>query len=181
MVGSNRIAAPDLSSPASSGLADWFSQFTQAEHDRINMLTLHNYTGATTVTQLLSPQIHDSELSTVAPELAAAKAVGVPIRMDETNSAVGGGILGVSDVYAAALWAMDYNLVMAQAGFAGLNFHSGFGICDGPLFNGKFQRYTPICAANQADLDAKIYSAAPEYYGLYMATQLGSASSCRSR
>ena len=173
VVGSTRIAAPDLSSPNGT-IATWFDRFAQAEHSRVNMMTLHNYTGATTVTQLLSPQIHDSELSVVAPELASAKAVGLPIRMDETNSAVGGGVLGVSDVYASALWAFDYNMVMAQAGFAGLNFHGGFGICDGPLFNGKFQRYTPICAANQADLDAKVYSAAPEYYGLYMATQMGS-------
>jgi hypothetical protein len=166
------LAAPDLSSPNST-IANWFDQFAQAEHGRLSMMTLHNYTGAITVTQLLSPQVHDSELSTVSPELASAKAVGVPIRMDETNSAVGGGIPGVSDTYASALWAMDYNLVMAQAGFAGLNFHSGFGICGAPLYNGKFQRYTPICATNQADLDAKIYSAAPEYYGLYMVTKMG--------
>jgi hypothetical protein len=172
VVGSTRIAAPDLSSP-NAAIATWFDQFARAEHDRIAMMTLHNYTGATTVTQLLSPQVHDSELSVVAPELASAEVVGLPIRMDETNSAVGGGVLGVSDVYASALWAFDYNMVMAQAGFAGLNFHGGFGICDGPLFNGKFQRYTPICAADQADLDAKIYSAAPEYYGLYMATRMG--------
>jgi hypothetical protein len=171
MVGSSRIAAPDLSSPKST--ADWFAQFAQAEQDRINMLTIHNYTGATTITQLLSPQIHDSELSTVAPQLAAARSVQVPIRMDETNSAVSGGIAGVSDVYASALWAMDYNLVMAQAGFAGLNFHGGLGVCGAPLFNGRFQRYTPICAPNEADRQAKIYTVLPEYYGLYMATRMG--------
>src|SRR5919205_131562 len=68
---------------------------------------------------------------------------------------------------------MDYTLVMAQAGFAGLNFHSGFGVCGAPLFNGRFQRYTPLCAANPADLQAKIFTAMPEYYGLYMATRMG--------
>src|SRR5205085_686978 len=83
-------------------------------------------------------------LADVTPQLNSAKAVGVPIRLDETNSAVGGGIAGVSDVYASALWALDYNLTLAQAGFAGLNFHGGFGVCGAPLFNGKFQRYTPI-------------------------------------
>src|SRR5207248_2952086 len=124
LVGSTRIAAPDLSQP--TGTATWFSQFADAEHARINMLTAHNYTGATTISQLLSPQIHAKELADVAPQLAAAQAVHVPIRLDETNSAVGGGIAGVSDVYASALWAMDYNLVLAQAGFAGLNFHGGF-------------------------------------------------------
>jgi hypothetical protein len=171
LVGSNRIAAPDLSGP--TGTATWFSLFTQAEASRINMLTVHNYTGATTITQLLSPQIHDKELADVAPQLAAAQSVHLPIRLDETNSAVGGGIAGISDVYASALWAFDYNMVLAQAGFSGLNFHGGFGVCGAPLFNGKFQRYTPICAANAADAAAKIYTAAPEYYGLYMATRMG--------
>lgn len=172
VVGNSRIAAPDISSPKST--ADWFSQFAQAEQHRIDMLTIHNYTGAKTIDDLLSPAIHDSELSTVAPQLAAAQAVHVPIRLDETNSAVGGGIDGVSNVYASALWAMDYNLVMAQAGYAGLNFHGGLSVCNAPLFNGKFQRYTPICAANEADRQARIYTVEPEYYGLYMATRMGS-------
>ena len=172
LVGGNRLAAPDLSAP--TGTATWFSQFAQAESGRIDMLTAHNYTGATTIAQLLSPQIHDKELDDVSAQLAAAQAVHVPIRLDETNSAVGGGIAGVSDVYASALWALDYNLNLAQAGFAGLNFHGGFGVCDAPLFNGKFQRYTPICAANDADAAAKVYTAMPEYYGLYLATLMGS-------
>jgi hypothetical protein len=171
LVGSNRIAAPDLSQPTST--ATWFAQFAQAESARINMLTAHNYTGATTIAGLLSPQIHDKELADVSPQLAAAQAAHLPIRLDETNSAVGGGIAGVSDVYASALWALDYNLNLAQAGYAGLNFHGGFSVCGQPLFNGKFQRYTPICAANDADLAAKVYSVAPEYYGLYMATRMG--------
>src|SRR5439155_2812572 len=111
---------------------------------------------------------------TVAPHLAAAKATGVPIRLDETNSAAGGGIAGVSDTYASALWAMDYSLLLAQDGFAGVNFHGGLGVCGAPLFNGKFQLYTPICAADDADAQAKVYRAAPEYYGLLMVTRLGS-------
>jgi hypothetical protein len=172
LVGDSPIAAPDLSTP--TGTVDWFTQFAEAERDRIDMLTIHNYTGATTVTQLLSAQVRASELDDVAPQLATAQALGLPIRLDETNSAVGGGIAGVSDVYASALWAMDYNLVMAQAGFGGLNFHGGFGVCGAPLFNGKYQRYTPICAADAQDAQAKIYTAAPEYYGLYMATRMGS-------
>jgi hypothetical protein len=165
------IAGPDLSGP--TGTAAWFAQFAQAEKDRADMFTIHNYTGAKTITELLSPAVHDSELANAKPQLDAAQAAGVPIRMDETNSAVGGGIAGVSDAYASALWAFDYNLVMAQAGFAGLNFHGGFGVCGAPLFNGKFQRYTPICAATAEDMRANVYTVTPEYYGLYMATLMG--------
>src|SRR5437763_3759987 len=123
LVGNGRLAAPDLSGP--TGTATWFGQFAQATHDQIDMMTVHNYTGATTIPQLLSPQILAKEVADVAPQLAAAPAVKVPIRLDETNSAVGGGIAGVSDVYASALWGLEYNLVLAQAGSAGGNLHGG--------------------------------------------------------
>jgi hypothetical protein len=171
VMGKLRIAAPDLSGPTST--AQWFDQFAQAEHARVDMLTAHNYTGATSLTDLLSPRIHAKELADVTPQLNSAKAVGLPIRLDETNSTVGGGTPGISDVYGSALWALDYNLNLAQAGFAGLNFHGGFGVCGQPLFNGRFQRYTPICAATEADRLAKVYTVMPEYYGLYMATKMG--------
>src|SRR4029450_1644763 len=35
------------------------------------------------------------------------------------------------------------------------------------------QLYTPICAADAPDQQAKIFKAMPEYYGLYMATRMG--------
>lgn len=171
--GGIRLAGPDTSAPTST--ASWVAQFSQAEAARLSLLTIHSYgvPGGATAAQLLSPQTDASEVANVAPELTAAKAAGLPIRIDESNSASGGGIVGVSDTYASALWAMDYSLLMAQNGFAGLNFHGGLGVCDAPLFNGKFQIYTPICAANAADAQAKVYTAAPEYYGLYLAARMG--------
>ena len=171
--GDIRLAGPDTSAPTST--ASWVAQFSQAEAARLSLLTIHSYSvpGTATAAQLLSPQTDTGEIANVAPELAAAKTAGLPIRIDETNSASGGGILGVSDTYASALWAMDYSLLMAQDGFSGLNFHGGLGVCDAPLYNGKFQIYTPICAANAADAQAKVYTAAPEYYGLYLAAHMG--------
>ena len=172
--GDLRLAGPDTSAPTST--ASWVSQFSQAEAKRLSLLTIHSYSvpGTATAAQLLSAQTDASEIANVAPELTAAKTAGLPIRIDETNSASGGGIVGVSDTYASALWAMDYSLLMAQDGFSGLNFHGGLGVCDAPLYNGKFQIYTPICAANATDETAKIYTAAPEYYGLYLADRMGS-------
>jgi hypothetical protein len=173
-LGSHKLAGPDTSSPKSTG--PWFTSFAQDEHDRLSMLTAHNYSvgSSATVADLLSPQTDANEISAVSAQLAAARSVGLPVRLDETNSAAGGGVLGVSDTYASALWAMDYSLLMAQDGFAGLDFHGGLGVCNAPLYNGKFQIYTPICAANDADAAAKVYSAAPEYYGLYLASRMGS-------
>jgi hypothetical protein len=172
-VASSRIAGPDTSSPGSTG--PWVTQFARDERRTISMLTQHAYVvGAdASVADLLSPQTDASEVRSVAVQLAAARAQRLPIRLDETNSSAGGGSAGVSDVYASALWAMDYSLLMAQDGFDGLNFHGGLSVCGAPLFNGKFQRYSPICAATPADEQAKVYVAAPEFYGLFMATRMG--------
>jgi hypothetical protein len=46
-------------------------------------------------------------------------------------------------------------------------------VCSAPLYNGKFQHYAPICPTSEADRKAKVYSAAPEFYGMYMASRMG--------
>ncbi|HWO63105.1 MAG TPA: glycosyl hydrolase family 79 C-terminal domain-containing protein, partial [Umezawaea sp.] len=115
-----------------------------------------------------------NQLRSVAKNLEAAKANGLAFRVDEANSAYSGGVDGVSNRYASALWGLDYSLQMAQAGVDGINVHGGLGVCDAPIWNGKFQRYTPICAANAVDEQAKVYKAMPIYYGLWMARQMRS-------
>jgi hypothetical protein len=172
-VGSTRIAGPDTSSPKSTG--SWVSRFAADEHARLAMITQHAYSvGASAgVRGLLSPATDASEVSSVATQLAAARRQHLAIRLDETNSIAGGGARGVSDAYASALWALDYSLLMARDGFDGLNFHGGLSVCGAPQFNGKFQLYTPVCAATAADEQARVYSAAPEFYGLYLAARMG--------
>jgi hypothetical protein len=95
------------------------------------------------------------------------------MRIDEANSAFSGGVDGVSNKFASALWGLDYSMSMAQAGLSGVNIHGGLGVCNDPIWNGKFQRYTPFCAANKADELAQQYKAMPIYYGLWMARQMG--------
>ncbi|MFI5893476.1 glycosyl hydrolase family protein [Actinoplanes sp. NPDC051513] len=95
------------------------------------------------------------------------------MRVDEANSAYSGGVDGVSNRYASALWAIDYSLSMTQAGLSGVNIHGGLGVCDDPIWNGKFQRYTPICAASKAYELAQVYQVMPIYYGLWMARRMG--------
>ncbi|NUR25314.1 MAG: hypothetical protein HOV83_05605, partial [Catenulispora sp.] len=115
-----------------------------------------------------------NQLAAVAKNLAAARAAGIPLRVDEANSAYSGGVDGVSNRYASALWVLDYSLALAQAGVSGVNIHGGLGVCNDPIWNGKFQRYTPFCAANKAYELAGQYKAMPVYYGMWLARQLGS-------
>jgi hypothetical protein len=170
-IGTDRIAGPDTAGTSS----DWAASLAADEHNRMTMLTVHQYSkdGSATIPALLAPETVTAQLNSVAKNLAAARANGLPMRVDEANSAYSGGVDGVSNVYASALWSMDYSLQMAQAGVAGVNIHGGLGVCNEPIWNGKFQRYTPFCAANTADEAAQIYHAMPIYYGLWMARRLG--------
>jgi hypothetical protein len=173
VVGSNRIAAPDTSAPLKT--VAFVADLARDQRKTMSLLTVHTYSVPATasIAELLSPRIQASQLAAVAPHLATARSVGLPIRIDETNSAAGGGIEGVSDRYASALWALDYSLQMGREGFDGLNFHGGLGVCGAPLYNGRFQRYTPICAATAEDARAERYVVTPEYYGLYLASRMG--------
>ncbi|MEV4642371.1 hypothetical protein AB0J80_33975 [Actinoplanes sp. NPDC049548] len=165
------LAGPDAANPGIS----WAADLARDAQGRLDMVMLHQYAMDPngTMDRLLSPQTYASQLRSITPNLDAAKALGIPLRVDETNSAWGGGINGVSNRHGAALWALDYALELGQAGVAGLNFHGGLGVCDAPIWNGKWQLYTPICAASKAAELAQIYRVQPIYYGLWMARQVG--------
>jgi hypothetical protein len=77
--------------------------------------------------------------------------------MAETNSCYGGGKAGVSDTFAAALWAADLMYQLAQTGATGVNFHGrGYGW------------YTPV-AGTRADG----FAARPIYYGMLLFAAAG--------
>ena len=64
---------------------------------------------------------------------AVAAAHGTALRLSEANSANCGGVGGVSNAFAAALWGTDFLFGMAQAGVRNVDFHG---------FNGAF--YAPV-------------------------------------
>src|SRR5262249_51337322 len=75
-----------------------------------------------------------------------------------TNSAADSGKAGVSDVFAASLWSVDYLLTLAEHGIHGVNIHTVW----------RCATYTAICLRNGT------YTAEPLYYGLlifHLATQ----------
>jgi len=146
------FAGPDL-----AGAPDWMEQFARDEPDAM-LLTAHHYiTGqanpaATMETMLANNTKYDPVLARFQ---AAAQTAKKPWRMCETASFSGGGKEGVSDTYAAALWALDYLFVLAEQGCAGVNMETGVNHL------GWISHYTPI----SDDLKGH-YGKAPEYYGL---------------
>jgi hypothetical protein len=102
---------------------------------------------------------NDPRLAREMPVLVAGgKTAGVPYRMTEGNSCYHGGQPGVSDAFASALSAADYLLRVAQAGYAGVNLHSG-----GEGY------YAPITGEPNAT------KLRPEYYGMLLAQQFAGA------
>jgi hypothetical protein len=166
--GRAKISGPDTY----GGGAAWNAQFAADEAPSLDQVNFHYYTGAQTVAALLVPQAIDGAMKAIDGSLTAARAHNLGYRTDETNSEAGGGVHGVSDVYASALWAMHYALATVARG-AGINFHGFLGVCGHPTVNGKNDYYTPICAATDADQKAGVMTAAPEFYGLWLAGRLG--------
>ena len=167
-----RAAAPytPLEGPDTAGSLSWFGAYAEREGSLVSWLGQHYYPmgcattsddPATLVGTLLSPGLADTEARTLDQYVAAARSDGEPLLVTETNSACGGGIPGLSDAYASALWAIDYLLTGAEQGVKGMYFHTGAldANCDG---------YPVLCQTG-----ANSYSAQPIYYGLLFAHLLG--------
>jgi hypothetical protein len=76
----------------------------------------------------------------LTPYFATARRKGLPVRVSELNSAVCGGVAGVSDTFAAALWAPDTLFAMARRGVRQVDVHTWAGAYYAPLTVGRRAR-----------------------------------------
>lgn len=143
-----------------------FAQDEAAKPD-ITMLTDHEYPlsdcdGATnTISGLLAASSVTAEKAAADSAVAGGVADKVPAVMDETNSITCGGQAGVSNVFAASLWSLDYTLLLAQEGVQGADYHGGISGC-GP--------YSPLCGSGGS------LTAQPLFYGFLAVNQVGTGS-----
>ena len=146
-----RFAAPDTATSV-----DWVEHMAKDAHGDVQLLTTHYYRGNQsqgTAQQLFVP---DLRLKDVLERLrTAAQQSGIPWRMCETNSFSGGGRPGVSDTFLGALWTLDYMLLLASYGCAGVNIETGVNQL------GFISHYSPI----QDDGKGKNSAGVP-YYGM---------------
>ena len=189
-----RVPGARFGLPDTAGDATWTGVITQrllampagtAPH--VAAISHHYYFGGPPA----NPQINISRLLRPDPKVAsvaaitetAAKKLSVSYRMTEGNTCYQGGKPGVSDVFAAALWAADYALFLASHGYAGINLHGGGGKAVGNSLGGHLPGedllpagdsptshprpfYTPI-----ANIGGQ-YVAEPDFYGLLFAHQM---------
>ena len=100
---------------------------------RVTTLTHHYYFGGpatnpeVNIPNLMKPATMAKVQKTADIATDAARKVGARVRMTEGNTCYRGGKPGVSDVFAAALWAADYSLLLASNNYSGINLHGGTG------------------------------------------------------
>lgn len=133
----------------------WIFPLAKDLGSQVNLLTHHYYrmgppsNPSTNITTLLAQDDRIEKFVQAVRTTAAQQ--GLQYRITESNTVYNGGKQGISNVFAAALWAVDYMFTLAKYGAAGVNFHGGG--------NGL---YTPITDGYG------IYSARPIYYGLLL-------------
>jgi hypothetical protein len=196
-----RVPNANFGLPDTAGNPEWYAVVVTRllalpEHDRptIGALTHHYYfTGPpdnpkATIANLLQP---DPEVDKLAADIhaAAARLSGaehryIPYRMTEGNTCYRGGKPGLSDVFAASLWAADYLLKLASLGYHGVNLHGGEGKMVANSLGGKLPGdelvhddpashphpyYTPIAHIGSQ------YIAEPVSFGMRFAQQFAGA------
>jgi hypothetical protein len=132
--------------------------FATDEASRIVLLTQHYYRASglaatSTLDLLLKPDPKLIAMLQALSTAAPSNKIRGTYRCSECNSFYAGGAPGVSNVYGAGLWAIDFLFTNAQYGSSGVNFHGGG---DGPS-------YTPI-----ADDNGVVVEARPVFYGMLL-------------
>ncbi len=109
----------------------------------ISLATVHFYKAnnetPNTAETLLEEAWVKKSSDSMRSQVEAARKLGVPLRVDESNPISGGGLDGVSNVFAAALWILDTLFETANNGAVGIDFHQG-----SPLYAFYQSRDTPV-------------------------------------
>ncbi len=156
-----QIAGPDVS--GSSAFETW--GLGEVINQPPALLTGHHYPLSCqgppppTIERLLSPQIRVLEVLSLQRYLSVAQAGEIPFRLDEANSVSCGGVAGVSNTFAGALWAVAYVTQAMVMGIQGINLHGNPDNCLG---------YTPLCAPTQQAIESGQLLPQPEWYALLM-------------
>jgi hypothetical protein len=155
-----------LAGPASGG-PKWWAQtpnFLRSE-PRARLITLHLYPlhrcyvpnqspAKPSIPHLLALSSSTGLAAEIAPYAPDAHRSGARLRIDELNSVACGGLPGVSDRFASALWMLSTLLELAKTGVDGVNVHTS-----------TETHYRPF-SFRYTDSGTWTAEVAPEYYGM---------------
>jgi hypothetical protein len=129
------------------------------------LLTVHRYPlshcdGKTAPpAALLAHPLEEQEISVLVRFMSASATAKVPYVISESNSASCGGLPGVSDTFASALWSADWLALAAERDAMSVELNGGLSGCG---------VYSPLCQVSSRE-----YVARPVYYGMLFLHMLG--------
>jgi hypothetical protein len=159
------IAGPDVS--GSGVFSEWGAEEALAQTPAL--LTGHHYplgcsqTPAPSIEALLSSATRGREAHSLATYMAVARNNDVPLGIDEANTVSCGGVAGISNTFASALWATGYITQTMAEGAVSINLQGNPTNCNG---------YTPLCAPTAEALAKGALRAQPEWYALLLTKSL---------
>jgi hypothetical protein len=125
------LLGPALAEPGIN--VAWISRLLAGPHPGLSAVTVHRYPYSAcaarsdpiypTIARLLSENATAGMARTVRGAVSAAHRAGLPLRLSELNSVTCGGVRGVSNTLATALWAPDALFELRRAGVASVDIH----------------------------------------------------------
>jgi len=120
----------------SPGHETWSRDFANefGSHGPLAFIAQHDYPGgdarratnaAVARDKILAAAMDDHYAKFASHFVPAALSNSLPYRLEEANSFYDGGAPDVSDTFASALWALNYQWWWAAHGASGINFHTG--------------------------------------------------------
>lgn len=159
------IAGPDVS--GSGIFIEWGEE--EALSQQPALLTGHHYPMGCaqkpppTIGSLLSVLTRGRESVSLGTYMKISRNLHVPLRIDEAGSVSCGGVSGISNTFASALWATGYITQVMASGAVGINLQGNPGNCAG---------YTPLCAPDPAALAKGALRAQPDWYAMLLTRSL---------
>lgn len=125
------LLGPEIAHPVRH--ASWVSSLVARARADLGMVTAHQYpyTACTapgsptypTIERVLSEHASAGTARSLAAVIGDAHRAGLPFLLTEVNSVTCGGVTGVSDTFATALWGPDTLFELLRAGVDGVDVH----------------------------------------------------------
>ena len=125
------LLGPALANPATH--VQWISSLLASPHPGLKVVSAHRYPFSAcvshsspsypSISRLLSDRAAAGMAHSLALPALLAHRAGLPFRLTELNSVTCGGLAGVSNSFATALWAPDSLFYLIRAGVDGVNLH----------------------------------------------------------
>jgi hypothetical protein len=126
------LVAPALADPR--GGLNWISTLLHGPHPGLGLISGHRYPYAAcanrgspvypTIDRILSEHATAGVANTIRPAVRLARKHGLPFILTEFNSITCGGLPGVSNTFATALWAPDAAFELLRAGARAIHLHA---------------------------------------------------------